>query len=119
MSLNALEKEVFFSNILITAPAAYIIVDFEIEMAVEAKGSDTLPLVCLKYFPCLQRLLTSIATDGSFSLSECAETQTSRCVVCCSEGAETQTSSCVVCCSEGAETQTLSCVVCCSEIAYA
>ena len=60
-------------------------------MAVEAKDSETLALLCLelKYFPCLQRLYTNMTTDGSFSLSEGADTQTSRCVVCCSEGAET------------------------------
>lgn len=55
------------------APSAYLMADIEIEMTEEAKHSETLQQPCLKYIPCLQRLLTIIATDGSFSLCEGAE----------------------------------------------
>jgi len=39
MSLNAVQKEIFFFALLMTAPTVYLVVDIEIEMAVKAKNS--------------------------------------------------------------------------------
>jgi hypothetical protein len=102
MSLNAVEREIFFFTLLMTSPTLCLVVDIKIEIAVEAKHSETLPLVYLelKYFPCLLRLPTSLATSYSFSFSEDTGSLDSRCFVWYSEGADSQISRSIVWCSE-------------------
>jgi hypothetical protein len=111
ISLNAIKNKIFFFILLMTAPTLYLVVDNKIEMAVEAKDFETLPLLCLElnYFPCIQRLRTNLATGCSFSFSEYGGYLDSRCFVWCSESAEAQTSRCFVWCSEIAESQTSRC----------